>query len=75
MDKKFFLSKEVKEEMIRSIQNYFLQEKDEELGDLAATLMLDFFMKDLAPHFYNQGVSDAHRFFSEKLDDVFEIQK
>lgn len=72
---KFELSKEKKEFMITSIQSYFRNERDIELGDLAATLILDFFIEKLAPEFYNQGVEDAHRFMSEKLEDLLGIQK
>ena len=34
------LSKEAREDMISSIKNYFEKERDEELGDLAAGLIL-----------------------------------
>lgn len=61
--------------MILLIKNYFKKERDEELGDLAAMLILDFFIEKLAPEFYNQGVYDSYKYFSEKLEDLLEIQK
>ncbi|WP_235182849.1 DUF2164 family protein [Gracilibacillus boraciitolerans] len=42
---------------------------------MEAGFLLDFFMVEFAPTFYNQGVKDAHQFLSEKLEDVFEIEK
>ncbi|UFT99996.1 DUF2164 domain-containing protein [Radiobacillus kanasensis] len=64
-----------KKEMTSLIQTYFLEERGEELGELAAFLVLDFFMKDLAPLIYNIGVRDAHTFLQEKLEDIFELEK
>ena len=36
------LTKEKKEDMILAIKNYFLNERDEALGDLAASLIMSF---------------------------------
>lgn len=75
MKPKFELTKEQKEDMIGSIKGFFEKERDEEIGDLAAILMLDFFIEELAPMFYNIGVEDSHAFLAAKLDDIYEIQK
>lgn len=75
MSNKMKISKEMKESMMNSIKHFYATEKDEEIGDLKAMLLLDFFTEKLAPHFYNQGVSDSHAYLSEKLEDLFEIQK
>ncbi|MGE5542991.1 MAG: DUF2164 domain-containing protein [Bacillota bacterium] len=75
MNAQFRLTKEKREDMISRIKDYFLKERDEELGDLAASLLLDFFMEKLAPEFYNQGVYDSHRYMSERAQDLLEIQK
>ncbi|WP_226035381.1 DUF2164 domain-containing protein [Aquibacillus saliphilus] len=75
MKKKFKLTKTEKQDMVKIIQQYFDEERNEKLGELAATLMLDFFIEELAPKFYNLGVEDAHTYMVDKLDDVFEIQK
>lgn len=50
------IDKEKKDEMISAIKAYFQKEKDEDIGDLAAVLLLDFIIEELAPEFYNQGV-------------------
>lgn len=75
MKNNYHLSMEQKKDMIDTIQQYFWEEKQEKLGDLAASLLLDFFARNLADVFYNKGVEDAYAFYSNKLDDVFEIQK
>lgn len=68
------LTKEKKEEMIARVQNYFLNEREEELGNLAATLFLNFVVEELAPEFYNQGVQDAYRYMTERCEDMLSIQ-
>lgn len=75
MPTKFVLKKEIKDDMIAEIKTFFAQERNEELGDLAALFILEFFMEKLAPHFYNEGVNDSYQFLSEKLEDLFEIHK
>ena len=47
--------------MIAEIKHYFAKERDEDLGDLAAGMVLDFITEKLAPDFYNQGVDKAYR--------------
>jgi uncharacterized protein (DUF2164 family) len=60
--------------MIDLIKNYFLKERDEDLGDLSATMILDFFTKELAPEFYNQGVYDSYAYMNDKMEDLFALQ-
>ena len=69
------LSKEKKDEMISSIKNYFLEERGEELGDLASSLILKFIIEELAPEFYNQGVYDSYKYMNDRIEDLLSIQK
>lgn len=75
MNDTFKLSKEKKDEMLELIQIYFKEELDEEIGTLKAMLILDFIMEKLAPAFYNLGIEDSHHYMTDKIDDIFEIQK
>ena len=72
---KIEVNKEKKQEMIEAIKNYFQEERNEEIGDLAATLILDFFIEKLAPEFYNQGVYDSYTLMTAKIEDILDIQK
>lgn len=74
-NEKFEVSKEKRDHMIGLIQSYFYKERDEELGELAATLILDFFIDKLATEFYNQGVEDCYKYMNEKLEDLLGLQK
>ena len=69
------VTRERRDEMILAIKNYFLRERDEEIGDLRAGLMLDFILEELAPEFYNQGVSDAYTYMKDTIEDLLSIRK
>lgn len=44
---------------IASIQRYFDESMDEEIGSLAAGALLGFFLKEIGPAVYNKAVADA----------------
>ena len=69
------VTKEQRDEMILAIKNYFSEEREEEIGDLRAGLMLDFILEELAPEFYNQGVSDAYTYMQDTIEDLLSIRK
>lgn len=69
------LSKEQKDKAIVEIQNYFLNERDEEIGSLQGLLLLDFFMESIGSIVYNQGIEDAKAFMEDKLEDIYGLQK
>lgn len=74
MDKRIKISKEGKGEMRHIIEEYFREERDEDLGELASILMVDFFIEELGPFIYNQGVEDAHVYIKDKVEDLFALQ-
>ncbi len=69
------LTKEKRDEMLSAIKNYFSKEREEEIGDLASGLILDFIIKEIAPEFYNQGVSDSYKYMQDTIEDLLSIQK
>ena len=68
------LTKEKRDDMISAIKYYFLKEREEEIGDLASNLILDFIIKEIAPEFYNQGVYDSQKYMSDRVEDLLSIQ-
>ena len=74
MKPRFQLSKEQKEALIGRIKTYFLTVREEEIGDLAAALLLDFIIAQIAPVFYNQGIQDCVVFMKDKLDDLYGLE-
>lgn len=69
------ISKEKRQEMIAQIKDFFQKERDEELGELAAGILLDFIIDKLAIEFYNQGISDSYDYINDKIIDVLGLQK
>jgi uncharacterized protein (DUF2164 family) len=69
------LSREKRDDMIFAIKSYYLKEREEEIGDLAASLILEFIIEKLAPEFYNQGVYDSYKYMEDKIEDLLLIQK
>ena len=55
---------------IASIRRHFLEELSQEIGDLKASLVLDFFLAELGPSLYNMGVADAKGFIADRMEDV-----
>ena len=64
------LEKKQVNEIIPSIKRYVEEEFGEEIGNLKAELLLDYFMKEIAPYAYNRGVQDAEDYFRAKLEDI-----
>ena len=56
--------------LLRAIKEYFAAEFDEPLSDFRANALLDFFVRELGPPVYNQGVRDASSYMQEKLADI-----
>jgi uncharacterized protein (DUF2164 family) len=64
------LSRETSKALIPSIQRYFREMLEEEIGDLKAQLLLDFFLREIGPTVYNQAIHDAQAYFQEKVTDL-----
>jgi len=69
------VTKEKQDEMVTAIKNYFITEREDEIGDLAAGLLFEFITEKLAPEFYNQGVHDSYRYMEDSIEDLLSIQK
>lgn len=64
------LSRDRKDALLRSLRAYFDDHFDEPLSDFRAEGLLDFFVAELGPPLYNQGVRDAAGYMQEKLADI-----
>ncbi len=64
------LSKDTQQELIPSIKRYFVEHMDEEIGDLKASLLLEFCLKEIGPSIYNQAIADAQAYLHDKVTDL-----
>lgn len=73
------ISKETRKIACEEIKRFFSEERDENIGDLAADLILDFFSKKLGYMFYNEGVKDSVRLVNERMQamevDLYSLEK
>lgn len=74
MKRKFKLEKDEKQILIDEIKRYYLKERNEEIGDLAADLILDFITQKIAPVFYNRGVRDSIAVMNEKVEELYGLE-
>jgi uncharacterized protein (DUF2164 family) len=63
-------SKEQKLEIISSLRRYFTENLDSDLSEMQAGFLLEYFMNEIAPFAYNQGVEDAQRYFATITEDL-----
>ena len=68
---KVTLDKEQHKEAIMDIQDYYFKERGEDLGNLGADIMLDFILEKIAPYIYNKAISDAQKFITDRVDDMY----
>jgi len=64
------LSEERRRDLIAAIRGWYDEQMEEDIGDLKARLILDFFLKTLGPQVYNQAVKDSASFVQDKLIDL-----
>lgn len=75
MNELFELTEERRRVGIEAIKVFFSEERDEDIGDLAAMLVLDFVGEKFGPYFYNKGIEDAKVYLQEKVDDLYSLEK
>jgi uncharacterized protein (DUF2164 family) len=64
------LTKEETEQVVPSLQRYFREEFDQDLSEMRARFLLEYFQKEIAPLAYNKGVKDAEQYFRNKTEDL-----
>ncbi|WP_368488785.1 DUF2164 family protein [Clostridium sp. BJN0013] len=64
------LTKEEKNKLINEIQTFFLQERNEEIGIIAAGTVLEFFLENLGAFIYNKSLDEAKIWFCRRIEDM-----
>ncbi len=64
------LAREERSFIVKKIQDYFRSELDQDMGNMEAELLLDFFANELGGLYYNCGLRDAETVFQSKVDDI-----
>jgi uncharacterized protein (DUF2164 family) len=56
--------------LIASIRRFFADEMEDDIGDLKAARVLEFFVKEIGPSVYDQAIADAQAFLQDKVSDL-----
>lgn len=64
------LSPDATRQLLASIKQFSAEHLDEELGDLKASLLLEFCLREVGAVVYNQAIGDAARYFQARVGDL-----
>lgn len=64
------LTRETRARAVTSIQQYFEQNLPEAIGELAAGLLLDFFLEEIGPAIYNRAIGDVQAWVQQRVADL-----
>jgi uncharacterized protein (DUF2164 family) len=64
------LAPDATKQAVASIRRFFAESWEEEVGDLKAGLLLDYFLKEIGPCVYNRAISDAQVYFRDRVADL-----
>jgi uncharacterized protein (DUF2164 family) len=64
------IPKQVRADAIASIRRYFDEQMPEPIGDLAAGLLLNYFLEEVGPVIYNRAIADAQTRMQQRVSDL-----
>ena len=64
------LAPEAKKQAIASIRRYFAESWDQDVGDLKAGLLLDYFLTEIGPAVYNRAIENAQAYLRDRVADL-----
>lgn len=64
------LRQETEQQLIGSLQRYFTEHMDEEIGDLKAAMLLTFCLEEIGPSIYNEAIRDAQAHLQTQVEDL-----
>ena len=70
--KPIVFSKEEQRDLIPRIKAFMSDELDQEIGDLQASMLMDFFAEKLGHAVYNRAIYDAQALIAAKAEEMAE---
>ena len=64
------LSDEAAKRAIASVRRYVTEQLEQEIGELQARLLLEFFLKEIGPSVYNAAIGDAQVYLRDRVTDL-----
>ena len=73
------ISRKNRDKIAQDIQEWFRENLDQEIGNLDAEFLLDYFTENFGGFYYNQALSDVHSLIAEKTeslaDRIYDLMK
>lgn len=64
------LPREIHQEAVKSIERYFLEHMDENIGNIAAGGLLSYFLEEIGPAIYNKAVVDVQERLQLRVSEL-----
>ena len=64
------IAKEARQQAVQSIERWFLDERDEKIGNIAASALLGFFLEEIGPLVYNRAVADVQERLGARIAEL-----
>jgi len=64
------LTSDTEKYLLGSVKRFVDDQLDTTIGDLKASLVLDFFLREIGPSIYNQAIADAQSYLQDKVADL-----
>jgi uncharacterized protein (DUF2164 family) len=64
------IPKEARKQLVASIERYFQENMEEEIGNITAGALLGFFLEELGPIVYNQAVADVQERLQARVSEL-----
>ena len=64
------LTKDHRQASILSLKQYFTEYLNQDIGDLKASLLLDYILKEVGPTVYNHAVADVQTRMQETISEL-----
>ncbi len=64
------LAPDARKQSLTSIQRYFAEHWDQDIGDLKAGMLLDYILAEIGPSIYNKAIGDAQVYLRDRVADL-----
>ena len=64
------LSKEARKAAVSSIERYFRENMEEQIGNMTADALLQFFVEEVGPSIYNKAVADVQTRMQSRIMEL-----
>ena len=64
------LPPDARKQALASLKQYLSENLAEDAGDLQASLLLDYILKEIGPTIYNRAIQDAQTYLQDRVADL-----